>query len=84
MMSCCNQKRMAFKKQTTKNNKLQQGSPLGEMIPVNCLYTGNGFQVFRGAITGFKYVFKYRGHRLTIDPRDAVSLQAEPQLSFLN
>lgn len=83
-MSCCNQKRMAFKSQNTISQKRIQAVPIGEMTPVVGRYTGNGFQVFRGAITGIKYTFKYRGHRLTIDPRDAVALQAEPLLSFVS
>lgn len=82
-MSCCNQKRIMFSQNHTASKLVDQGASFKAQSPISCRYTGNGFSVFRGAITGFKYIFKYRGHQLKVDPRDAVSLQAEPLLTFL-
>ena len=72
-MSCCGQKRQAFRTTTVRLAPLKVVSPvLSE--PIQLAYRGDSSMVVRGPHTGTTYLFGSRGNGLMVDGRDAPML----------
>ncbi len=85
-MSCCSQKRLELTRELSskKESKEKSSLPLLKNVNTKFKYTGNTAWFYRGALTHIRYHFKYHGHIITIDPRDASAAMAEPLLENID
>lgn len=81
-MSCCGQKRQAFRTTTVRQAppKVKMPHPVGMLAspvlsePIPLAYRGDSSMVVRGPHTGTTYLFGARGKGLMVDGRDAPML----------
>jgi hypothetical protein len=84
-MSCCGQKRMAFKQELENSAHYEaenspEFQPETEKQPRVFEYIGNGKLSLRGTSTGALYYFRFPGERLEVNYYDSFAMMAERDL----
>ncbi len=69
-MSCCGQKRQAWREQGSINIQARSTSPPILQNPTVLYHLGDSSLVIKGMITGYTYLFAGRGTSLNVDERD--------------
>lgn len=86
-MSCCGQRRMAFK-QELKNSSHYEAQdsadfqPETEKKPRFFEYTGDESLILKGVGTGAIYHFRFKGEKLEVNYYDSFTMMAEPDLKI--
>ena len=75
-MSCCGQKRQAWRVQTTRHLPATDLPAPALQNPTILYYLGNSPIVVRGTYTGITYLFGAAGTGLTVDARDVPAFVA--------
>ena len=86
-MSCCGQKRMAFKQDLQNSTRYEaensgDSQPETEKHPKVFEYTGDGKLTLRGISTGALYYFRFKGERLEVNYYDSFAMMAERDLKI--
>lgn len=82
-MSCCGQKRDAWRKapSTAEKNLPRQPVIFNVGRPRYLFrYEGSVARAFKGVVTGKTYLFSFKGETRLVDDRDADAFMAEPLL----
>jgi hypothetical protein len=75
-MSCCGQKRQAWREYNTSQFAVAPPPPAELQNPVTVHHLGATSLVMRGAVTGHTYLFAGHDSSLTVDERDVPALLA--------
>jgi hypothetical protein len=78
-MSCCGQKRQAWREYNTAKVTASAPPPAALQNPVVVHHLGATSLVIRGAVTGHAYLFAGHDTSLTVDERDVPALLASGQ-----
>jgi len=75
-MSCCGQKRQAWREWPARNSQPSKSAPPVLQNPSLLYHLGESSLLIKGAVTGHTYLFAGRGVGLTVDERDMPTLLA--------
>ena len=78
-MSCCGQKRQAWREMVRAKVQAEAEPPPAPQNPVILYHLGPSSLVIKGAATGFTYLFAGRETSLSVDERDVRALMATGQ-----
>jgi hypothetical protein len=81
-MSCCGQKRQAWREYSTAKVSATAPPPAALQNVVTVHHLGNTSLVILGAVTGHTYLFAGHDTSLTVDERDVPALMATRQFSI--
>ena len=86
-MSCCGQKRTAFKEQLKNSSRDEAENsidfePQTEKKSRIFEYTGSGTLSLRGISSGAVYNFRFKGEKLEVDYYDSFAMMAERDLKI--
>jgi len=86
-MSCCGQKRLAYKHELKNSSHVEAENPTDfqpetEKEPKVFEYTGNDNLILRGISSGAVYHFRFRGEKLEVNYYDSFAMMAERDLKI--
>ncbi|HSK73622.1 MAG TPA: hypothetical protein VK892_18135 [Pyrinomonadaceae bacterium] len=87
-MSCCGQKRMAFKQELENSSRYEAENSAGfqpeaEKKPRIFEYTGDEHLILRGISSGAAYHFRFKGEKLEVNYYDSFAMMAERDLKIV-
>jgi len=87
-MSCCGQKRKAFREELNDSSRFEAENPSDfepetAMPPKVFTYTGEANMTIRGISSGTVYRFRYNGEKVEVDYYDSFAMMAERDLKIV-